>query len=245
MTWLPQRLSVSAVDLYTRCPAAYRRRYLDGVQDPPTPPMAFGRVMAHALEQLHRGADGDLAFVLEYGKVAQELQASGQTMSPRLKHGLALLDLYRQRGIEQGEPEARFELHLPSGLVPVPILGYLDVLTPTAVIEFKTSAGGWDQGRADSSPQAAVYRWAYTRLTGRKPQEVRFIVMSTRAARIDEYVTYPAGPEIQLWELQAATVWRGVRDGHFEPKCRRCPACLEAGIQLPLKAPAPTWEMPE
>lgn len=233
---MPRALSYSSVDLYTRCPASWKRRYIEGVIDPPTPAMAFGRCFAKALEIMHRGGDGDLAFVVEYRKAAQEFEAIGQTMPPRQQHGLALLDLYRRRGLEPGEPEWKFQVWLPNReAVPVPLIGYLDVAGPERIAEFKTTGAKWDQGRVDASPQAALYRYGYQQVLGRKPQEVRFLVFSTRSPTLEEFSAYPSGGELYAFELQAAAVWRGIRRNEFPAQCKECAACLEQGIQLPLK----------
>jgi hypothetical protein len=231
--WLPKRLSVSAVECYARCPAAYERRYVHGVVDPPSPAMAFGRCMATALEALHRGQDGDVAWLRAYALA----QAAGEMRgAPSIQHGLALLGAYQAHGVVQGEPEWRWELYLPDrDAVPVPLVGFLDVATPTEVVEFKTSAAVWDQARVDGSAQAAVYHWAYTRLKGRKPRQVRFIILHTRRVELRELVTYPTGDGLRLFQFQAAAVWRGVRAGQFAPKCLRwdCLACIEAGVAKP------------
>lgn len=228
MTWTPRHLSVSAVELYAKCPAAYERRYVHGVLDPPTAPLLFGRVFHQALEALHRGQDAEVALLRAYVADVQPLGLCGM---PTLQHGLALLEAYRQRGVEVGEPEVKFELYLPNReAVPVPILGYIDNMTADTVYEYKTSSAVWDQGRVDASSQAAIYHWAFTRLRGRKPQAVRFLVFNTRSVQITEFVTYPSGAELQLFELRAAAVWRGILAGQFPPQCRECPACIEAGM---------------
>lgn len=224
--WLPKRLSVSAVEKYCRCPADYKRRYVDGVIDPPTGAMAFGRAMASALEALHRGQDAEVAFVRSYD--AEILQPQLRGAAP-LQHGLALLKRYQAHGVGVGEPEFKFSVYLPDReAVPVEILGYMDLATPTEILEFKTSAAAWDQGRVDGSAQAALYRYAYWQVFGRKPECVRFIVLHTRRVELTEFRAYPAGPELRLFELQAAATWRGIRDAQFPPRCGKCAACGDA-----------------
>ena len=237
MTYRPRHLSHSAIECYATCPALYQRRYVHGVVDPPTPAMAFGRCFALALEAEHRGQDGDVTWVRQYAAMQQagELPPG----SPSIQHGLGLLALYRQRGVGQGEPERDFLLHLPDrDAVPVPIKGFMDLVTGDEVWEFKTSSAKWDQGRVDASYQASVYRWAFTQLYHRKPRCVRFIVFSTRRVEMHEFCAYPAGPELKLFELRAAATWRGIRDQHFPPTCQKpyCAACVEAGV-VPVKAP--------
>lgn len=241
MIYRPRCLSVSQVDLYTRCPAAWQRRYVQRIHDPSSGAMLFGTVMAKALEALHRGDDGEVTFIREY---ATQITGQGVTDAASLGHGLALLAEYRRYGIGVGTPEQKFELHLPNrDAVPVPILGYLDLMADDAVWEFKTSRATWDQGRVDASMQAHVYRWAFTQLRGRKPDCVRFIVLNTRRVELTELTTYPSGGDLALFELQAAAVWRGIRDQQFAPKCKQCPACAATGL---VAAPKdyPTWEMP-
>ena len=245
-TWLPRSLSVSAVQCYTECPALYARRYRDGVVDPPTGPLAFGRAMAAALEAEHSGKDGDVAWVQAYERemTAPEVMRGAAS----IRHGLALLAAYRAGGVGVGQPEYRFTVHLPDrDAVPLPIRGVMDLAGEDDwVWEFKTSAALWDQGRCDGSPQAALYRYAYLREFGRKPRGVRFVVLHTQRVAVTVFTTYPAGPEVHLFESQAAAVYRGIRDGRFEPKCKRCAACVEAGCGPTPRAPSafPRLEWP-
>ncbi len=119
--WLPRSLSVSAVQCYTDCPALYARRYRDGVIDPPSGPLAFGRAMALALEAEHSGKDGDVAWVRGY---EAEVVAYGLRDTASVQHGLALLAAYRASGIGVGQPEYRFQVYLPDrDAVPLPLRG--------------------------------------------------------------------------------------------------------------------------
>lgn len=234
MTYRPRFLSHSSMELYVRCPAAWQRRYVYGVIDPPTPAMAFGRCFATALEALHRGQSGNAAWMDTYHAARQvgELPPG----SPSMEHGLELLALYQARGVLVGEPEKRWEFRLPNqDAVPVPLMGYMDVCGPDEVAEFKTSAALWDQGRVDGSMQGQLYAWAFHRLTGRKPRCVRFLVFSTSRVAMQEFEAYPASGETLLLELRAAGVWQGIRDEKFDPQCKQryCAACVEAGLVTP------------
>lgn len=223
--WTPRHLSVSSVELYARCPAAWRRRYVHGVLDPPTAPLLFGRVFHQALEALHKGEDAEVAFLRAY---CADVQPLGLRGVPPLQHGLALLEAYRQRGVEVGEPEVKFQLPFPDASAGLPpLLGYIDLMAETSLWEFKTSSASWDQGRVDTSAQSAVYHWAFTRLRGRRPEAVRFLVFSTRTVSLQEFVTYPSGEEMRLFEVRAAAVWRGILAGQFPPQCKECEACRE------------------
>lgn len=214
---LPKHLSVSAVQLYARCPAAWKRRYLDGLADPPTPPMEFGKAVALALEAHHRGQDADSTFARAH--------AEAVNARPGAEHGLLLLDLYRQSFAFTGTPERRFSLHLPDRQqVPVPILGFMDLETETEVIEFKTSRNPWSQARADAEYQSAVYGWAFQQLHRRRPLCVRYLVFSTRTVDVQVIETHPTGGDLRLFELAAVAAWKGIEQGRFDG-CGRCSVC--------------------
>jgi hypothetical protein len=199
--------------------------------------MVFGRCFSTALEALHRGQDGEVAWVKSYATA----QAAGELPpgSPSIEHGLALLGLYTARGIGQGEPEWRFELRLPDReRIPVPIVGYCDLVTDTEIMEAKTTSRNWSQGDVDGAMQAAIYYYAYLQAFGRKPRCVRYLIFSTRRVEMKELLAYPSGDAVRLFELRAAATWRGIRDGVFPAICKKpwCGACVDAGV-VPSKLP--------
>lgn len=232
----PRSLSYSQIDLYTRCPAAWERRYVHGVKDV-SAPLTFGSCFAAALEAEHRGADGDVAWVRAYA--AEQAAGNLPPGSPTIEMGLRLLALYRQRGVLTGQPEHHWSLYLPNrDAVPVPIVGVFDLVEADGVMEAKTGQTKWDQGRCDASLQGQLYAWAYTRTVGRKPQRVRWLCFHTGRGDLQEFESYPAIGEMALIELQAAAVWRGIRDAQFPATCQKpyCAACVEAGV-VPVKTP--------
>lgn len=218
--WL-DHLSVSAVQLYQRCPQAWRRRYVDGIEEQPSPAMAFGKAFALALEAHHRGEDGDTAFARAHAQM--------QNAMPGAIFGLRLLELYRQRFNLDGRPEQPFTLYLPDRVrVPVPITGVMDLERDDEVVEFKTSRNAWTQARADAEYQSAVYGWAFTERHGRPPKQVRYLVFSTRTVDVQEILTHPTISDLNLFELAAHSTWQGITGGHFDG-CGRCSVCRPEG----------------
>lgn len=214
---LPRHLSVSSVQLYARCPLAWRRRYVDRVAEPPSPPMSFGAAFAKALEALHTGLDADTVF-------ARQHAATGNAY-PGAEHGLRLLELYRERFNLDGKAEQKFSLYLPNRQqVPVPILGFMDLERDDEVVEFKTSRNPWTQAKADSEYQSAVYGWAFQQRHRRRPQHVRYIVFSTRTVDVQEILTHPTGTDLRLFELAAIVTWKGIKQRAFDG-CGRCDVC--------------------
>lgn len=216
-TFRPRHLSVSAVQSYARCPACWHRRYVERTPEPATPPMAFGKAFAEALEAHHRGGDAEAVFARAHAVTG--------VAHPGAEHGLRLLDLYRERYSLVGTPERKFELYLPDRVqVPVPILGFLDLETDREVVEFKTSRNPWSEARAASEYQAAVYAWAFQRANQRRPDGVRYLIFSTRSPDVQEILVHPSGSDVRLFELAAIATWRGIVGGKFEPDraCRTC-----------------------
>lgn len=242
MTYRPRSLSYSQIELYSRCPAAWERRYVHGVKDV-SAPLTFGSCFASALEAEHRGDDGDVHWVRAYA--AEQMAGNLPPGSPTIEMGLRLLARYRERGVLTGRPEVRWSEYLPNrDLVPVPIVGVFDLVSELEVAEFKTGQTLWDQGRCDSSLQGQLYAFAFHRLTGRKPHRVRWLCFHTGRGALSEFESYPASGEMQLIELQAAAVWRGIRDQQFPAMCRKpyCAACVDAGV-VPVKTPKAGMEL--
>lgn len=218
---LPRHLSVSAIQAYAKCPLAWKRRYIDGIKDDPTPPMSFGLAFSRALEAHHRGQDADTAFARAHALTGNAY--------PGAEHGLRLLDLYRKQFNLDGEPEQKFSLYLPDQQqVPVPILGFMDLEREDEVVEFKTSKNVWTQPRADAEYQSAVYGWAFQRRHRRRPTSVRYLIFSTRTVDVQEIHTHPTGTDLRLFELAAIVTWKGIKNGAFEG-CGKCSVCRPAG----------------
>lgn len=220
-TLWPDHLSVSAIQLYRRCPAQWKRRYVDKVEESPSPAMSFGKAIATALEAHHLGADGDVM-------LARAHAALGNAV-PGAIFGLRLLELYRDRFNLSGRPEQPFSLYLPDRTrVPVPISGVMDLERDDEVVEFKTGRNPWSQARADAEYQSAVYGWAFEQRHGRPPDHVRYLVFSTRAIDVQEILTYPTGSNLRLFELAAISTWDGITNGRFDG-CGRCSVCRPEG----------------
>lgn len=231
-SWRPKHLSVSAVQLFERCPAAYKHKYIDGTEDSPSAPMLFGRAMAKSLEVAHNGGDALGTFAVEYSKAAEISQKFGNPMFIYPDLGFDVLQLYLARKLV-GEPEHQFKIWLPNrDEVPVPIVGYMDLKTPTEIVEFKTSAGGWSYERAEASHQNHVYGYAFREEEGRWPDCVRFIILGTRVMVMDEYIVHPTETGLSVFCDLAAQCYKAVETGVFEFKCGKCDLCRKEKARI-------------
>lgn len=244
----PRHLSVSSVQLYLRCPAQYRARYVDGLVTPTTQPQAWGQAFHKALEALHRGEDAELAWIAAWNGCADNFRAAGQPFGPGKLHGLALLEAYRGQGLHgvKGEPEQKFILPFPSPKIPVPLLGYIDLVVPTErhFRDFKTSAShGWNETKVALEPQLHTYGWAYQKLYHHRAERALWVVFSTQRVAVDVYEAVPSPDGFRLFEQTAEAVWSGIVQQRFEG-CGTCSLCRPKSAVVDGNAPAFVWEEP-
>ncbi len=227
MTFRPAHLSVSSVALYTRCPLAYKLRYVDRVLEPASPAMLTGLAFHAALERDHRGGSATRVWLDGWNAI----EANGITPVMDKTHGLELLELFRARGFGGmiGEPERRFKLPFPSSMIPVPLLGYLDLAIPKQRVyrDYKTHGGNqWNATRVALEPQLHVYGWAYQGLYRHRPERAQWLIFSTREVTLDVYEAIPSADGFRLFEMQAEACWRGITHGDYTGcGLKTCAAC--------------------
>lgn len=245
MTFRPKHLSVSSVALYAKCPAQYRQRYVERLVTPTTIPQGWGTAFHKALEALHRGEDGERAWITAFNDIDAELAASGQQLAPGKSVGLDLLDRYRSLGLDRaiGEPERMFKLPFPSPKIPVPLLGFIDLAVPgeREFRDFKTTSGTyWNAAKVALEPQVAVYGWAYQKLYHHRADRARWVIFNTQTVTIEPYETVPSPELFRVFEQQAELVWDGIVNERYEG-CGTCSLCAP---RVAKEAAGPTikWE---
>lgn len=246
MTFRPQHLSVSSVALYTRCPAQFRRRYVDRLVEPTSPAQATGTAFHKALEAEHLGHDSEQAWIVAANGAEAALAASGQTMTMSKADGLTLLNRYRDLGLGgmHGHPEHKFVLPFPSRKIPVSLLGFIDLSLPKVreYWDWKTTGGtSWTQAKVDLEPQKEAYGWAYQQLHRHRAERARWIIFNTRTLAIDVYDTLPSPDGFRLFELQAEATWQGIVGQRYEP-CGECPELCKPPTERAATGPSIEWE---
>jgi len=239
----PAHLSVSSVALFARCPAQWRRRYIDRLAEPSNPPMLFGKAFHAALEAEHRGQDSERALIDAWNAGDADLAASGQAMRPGKAHALALLNTYRSRGYggAMGEPERMFRLPLPTPLVPVPVLGYIDLPIPERrrFREFKSTAtSSWNATKIALEHQLHVYGWAYQTTYHHRAECAEYVIFGTVNPTVELIEATPLPDGFRLFEHAAIGVWNAIKAGDFEG-CGTCELCRPA---TPTPGPTIAWE---
>lgn len=247
MTYRPRALSVSAVQLYVKCPAQYRQRYVERLVSPINPPLMFGKAFHAALEAEHRGENSERALIQAWNRAEADLAASGQVMHPGKAHALALLDAYKQRGLggRIGIPERKFTLRFPSDAIPVPLTGYVDLLLPEQrrLREFKTTASqSWTPVKVQLEHQLHVYGWAYQRLFNHRVECAEYVIFRTDQPQITVIEAIPSADGFRVFEAAASAMWRGLEredfDGCGEKSCATCTPPTDK----PSNGPSFDWE---
>lgn len=157
-------LSPSRLSTYDWCPAQYERRYVRRLAEPPTPERLFGTAVHAGLEAHFLGHANPLGVYLERWSEAQdEIAAYDAGLLPwgsgLRSRGLDLIDQVRALELE-GVPEARMLMVQPG--VALPFFGWIDLVTPGHVYDFKTTRLGWTQKKADEARwQPALYSAQY------------------------------------------------------------------------------------
>lgn len=165
-----QHLSYSSISTYQLCPEAWRRRYVAGEKEPVSIALVFGTAVHNTIEAFMRG-DGDPLVVWEQkltSQIVQEENIAWETDTPesltedgknifRAPAVFGLLnDLKAQYTPGENTIERKVTLHVPG--VPVPIIGYIDIITTDGVPwDFKTAARMWAPDKAQSEMQPLVY----------------------------------------------------------------------------------------
>ena len=228
-------LSYSSLNTYLLCGHAWRLHYIDKVPTPTATALIMGSAF-HAIAESYIKTGAPLeelwAQSLEKQLERNGEIACGDGLDPEAAIGAMREDGLRMvkakpvaamlatiRGNFDPETcaiEKRVELRVPG--VPVPIIGYIDVITKDGVPgDFKTAARMWSDGKADEELQPLFYLAALN-------QEGREVPGGT----FRHYVfTKTAKPDARMFEVQhglgevfwlfgmIAAAWRGTEAGVF------------------------------
>ncbi len=168
-------LSYSSITTYLLCARSWRYRYLDRAETRQSANLAFGSAFHSVIEQaiLARG-NGDtnlgerwLTTWAPFADATPDEMDWGDSTFEGLRDAgmrmLATVDTAKlipslEPFADQSGPwiEHYVELHVPG--VPVPIVGYIDLVDSSGIpLDFKTSARAWDQKKAQEESQPIFY----------------------------------------------------------------------------------------
>lgn len=201
-------LSASQLELYSKCPEAYRRRYIERERIPPGIAMLKGT-------GVHGAAEVNFRQKLETHRdlpASQIVEAAVAAFESELKNGFVLdveeesigssnvigqakddvADLAEVHALQQApdyqpalvEEEVRIELPGPRDLLAV-----IDLADDQKrVVDFKTAKKSKAQADADGSVQLSVYAAAHQALTGEPPAVVRLDTLVQTSKKTDRQI---------------------------------------------------------
>ena len=183
-------ISPSRLNLWLRCPLAFRLRYIDGIRSPTTPSLFLGQRVHSALEAFYRhrmlgltiGAKEASQRMLEgWDAAAEEQEFTPESMEAdqRLQdQAVSLIAAYVEQLPSEEPPPLAVEATLEAPLVDpftgedlgISLLGITDLVLPTekgaVIVDFKTAAKAAAPLELAHEVQLGCYAFLYRQLTG-------------------------------------------------------------------------------
>ena len=232
-------LSYSSISSYLLCGEAWRRRYVAKEPAPVSSNLVLGSAFHGALEAYLKGApDLEGAYEQSWAKqLERDQNVAWENGAPEFDHDMGLrmvrakpvqqlLDTVRANfDPEHGEIERRVELRVPG--VPVPIIGYIDIITRDGIPgDFKTASRMWTDAKAGDELQPLFYLAALNQEGVQVPdwtfRHYVFAKGQHPAAKVFEVQRKPS--EIfGLFEIIKAA-WHGIESGVYlqQPGSWKC-----------------------
>lgn len=227
------RLSYTAISAYERCPLSYRYRYIDGIEEEPSPHLSFGRSLHAALEWLYRRdvpVPPTLDEFLEYLTCCWSSEGFEGEEQERafLEHAREVLSCYYHVNMADFRLpvalEERFELDMGSYV----LSGVIDRVDRHAdgryeIIDYKTNRRLPEIARLREDLQLPIYQLACGEVWGITPSKLTFYYLVPN----QRYSTRPLdGEGIARVRERIDRVADRISQGDFSPTPNRlCPWC--------------------
>lgn len=225
-------LSYSSISAYLACPRAWEYRYVQKIKTTTAPALAFGSAFHATLEHVIRNRDS--GYPKPIGMVwhekwseatKQEIAWNGETPEKLSNDGIRMFSCQETETLlnrltpdmRDDKPmlEHRCELHVPG--VPIPIIGYIDIITNDGVpCDFKTAAKSWSQDQAAKESQPLFYLAALNQMYGSTELRFRhYVWVKTKTPQVQTFeVMHTFGKVFRLFNT-IQEVWQGITSGVF------------------------------
>lgn len=232
-----QYLSYSSINLFLTCSEAWRRKYIAKEPQSSTPALLFGSALHNTIEQhiANRFEDVQINTGLQglwdsnwNAAVEREpnCEWGADTPEQHYEEGLRLLSNPElQQMVNRLTPlrddaglfmEREVFVNVPG--VPVPIKGYIDIVTNDGVPgDFKTSAQMWSQEKAKAELQPLFYLAALNQL-GRDSPGLRFrhyVITKTKQPKVQVIESQHTYDSIFWLYGLVQQVWRAIESENY------------------------------
>lgn len=149
--------SFSRLNLYQTCPYRFYKRYVEGIEEPETYPLALGKGVHKAVEERLNGTDFQTAIGLGMLEANFHPKVTEKEIS-RLTNNAPIQNL-----IGSVQTELYFELPLSDEENAPRIRGYIDVVGNGFIVDWKTNRVPYN---IRDNYQLMLYSWALSKLYG-------------------------------------------------------------------------------
>ncbi len=231
-------LSYSSLSAYQLCPKSWEWKYSKGIKAPPSPSLVLGSAFHSTIEAQLRAQVAGEQFepaqgwntawlqALEKGEINWGEESPEQTYNQGLRlvahpDSQKLIQSISPAYGEDGKlcVEKYIELRVPG--VPIPIIGYIDVIETSGVLaDFKTSARSWNADKAKGELQPLFYLAALSQ-AGYKANPLyqfrHYVWLKLKTPQVQTFTTQHDLGRL-FWILQTIReVWQGISAGVFPP----------------------------
>jgi hypothetical protein len=219
-----EHLSYSSITTYLNCAANWKFKYIDQLPTYSTPELVLGTAVHNAVEAYLLG-QGDLITVYpqawekaqerDKDKIFWGTDTPEQTYNEGvrlLSHATVANGIKSMNGGTAPQIETKVELRVPS--VPVPIIGYIDVITADGIPgDFKTSRASWNQAKAQDSIQTLFYLAALNQ-AGVKNHQWKFrhyVIVKTKTPQF-QVLEHTHKPAELFWLFSMiSNIWKAIQ----------------------------------
>lgn len=147
--------SFSRLSLYETCPHRFYKRYVEGLQEPTTYPLALGKGVHRAVEDKMNGLSHQEAVVNGFIEAELHPEVTKQELS-WLTNNAPIHQI-------QGETEIYFKIPLADEDDAPLIQGFIDVVGNNYIVDWKTNRVMYD---VRENNQIGLYAWAMNKVRG-------------------------------------------------------------------------------
>jgi putative RecB family exonuclease len=223
-------LSYSSINSWLSCGANWKYHYLDKLPTKPSSALVFGSAFHATLEYfVAHNHQGDLVSIwrekwgeqLEKEKITDFDGASPETFqndgirmfsNQDVVKGILSIEASANK-LDEPAIETKVELRVPG--VPLPIIGYIDIITADGPGDFKTSGRAWSVDQAAKEMQPIFYMAALNQMGVRVDNFTHYVFVKTKTPQFQKIVTSHKQSEMFWLFKLIQSVWKGIEAGVY------------------------------
>jgi len=229
-----QHLSYSSISTFLACPKSWEFRYVLKVETPTSPELVFGSSFHDTVEQIvaGRSAAGEIAttWTTNWQRRTEGQQIDWGTDTPEYfcNEGVRILtaEPIRQAiheltcGMDAEGPKVERKVTLSVPGVPVPIIGYIDLIDHRGVPhDLKTSGRSWTADKAQSELQPLFYLAALNQAGIRVPnlEFTHVVFVKTKTPQVQVLRHRHTMPELVWLMTLIGKAWKAIESEAYFP----------------------------